>query len=769
MAGSDIPLAPTSKGDARLEWKWDTLFDTVVDIDLRLDRKSYIGAVDIKLNESSVKRAEILVDGKVSGEKHAESGKLIGGALVIPIGVYGSEVTIRFHADFQDVILDLPEIVGAYDDGAPVIIPSPKSAEFCDTVYKIKSITAENNDNDEEYASAFLADRIRELYQSSPIGEGIEIVFKKDESYENERYTAALNDGRITVTASTRLALLYGADTVLKCISADGVRGMNIDDKPSKRLRGFHFGLPHRDRLDFAKRLFKYVLLPMRYNVIFLEFAGGMRFDRRPEISEAWLKAAENSKKGLQPPLPHSDKVSRFSLLEKDDIRDLVAYARELGLEVVPEVQSLGHVQYLTYAYPEIAELEESKKKIDTRAEDARPDEFYAHCYCPSNEKSYEIIFDVIDEIIEVVNPREYVHIGHDEVYQIGICPKCRDKSPAELFAYHANRLHGYLKSKGLKTMMWSDMLQPPPVTTYLTYGAIDMIPKDIVMLDFIWYFNVEHNIEDNLIEKGFKVCAGNLYSSHYTRYRSRMLKDGMIGGEVSTWIIADEEKLGEYGKFWDIMYLSEMLWNTENYDERNRRTYTEMLAKFILPQTRDGVRNSFHGMEYTEDRLQISGAQDGIPHELLLVAESTTFAENNVTRVGKAYDRLVFEQSTLFPAPRINWKEQKVLGKYIITYEDGTSVDAVMRYVRCAMIYKRAYAEPYYQQYHRHFGYPGTWFSDPAIQAKNEAGEDISVLGYVWNNPHPQKVIDSIKYVRDEGDFCHLMLSGIRGIKYEK
>ena len=44
-----------------------------------------------------------------------------------------------------------------------------------------------------------------------------------------------------------------------------------------------------------------------------------------------------------------------------------------------------------------------------------------------------------------------------------------------------------------------------------------------------------------------------------------------------------------------------------------------------------------------------------------------------------------------------------------------------------------------------------------------------MTVLGYIWDNPHPEKVIDSIRYERDEGDYCHLMLSGIRGIKYAK
>ena len=71
-------------------------------------------------------------------------------------------------------------------------------------------------------------------------------------------------------------------------------------------------------------------------------------------------------------------------------------------------------------------------------------------------------------------------------------------------------------------------------------------------------------DIEDTFLPKGFKVAVGNLYSSHYPRFLSRIQKDGMIGGEVSMWLIADEQILAKNGKLWDIMYLSEMLWNTD-------------------------------------------------------------------------------------------------------------------------------------------------------------------------------------------------------------
>jgi len=139
------------------------------------------------------------------------------------------------------------------------------------------------------------------------------------------------------------------------------------------------------------------------------------------------------------------------------------------------------------------------------------------------NEKSYEIIYDLIDEIVEVVKPERYVHMGHDEIYEIGLCPRCKDKDHSDLYAKHVTRMHDYLKKKGLGMMIWSDMLQP--TERYLTPPAITKIPKDIVMLDFIWYFHFDIDMEDHILPHGFNVIMGNMYSSHYPRFESRIAK----------------------------------------------------------------------------------------------------------------------------------------------------------------------------------------------------------------------------------------------------
>lgn len=310
---------------------------------------------------------------------------------------------------------------------------------------------------------------------------------------------------------------------------------------------------------------------------------------------------------------------------------------------------------------------------------------------------------------------------------------------------------------------MWSDMIHPAPVRNYRTYTAIDKLPRDIIMLDFVWYFSPELDIEDNLLPIGYKIAVGNLYSSHYTRYKSRVTKKNMIGGEISTWLFVDEETFGNNGKIWDSIYLSEMLWNIENYEERNRRTYTEIIAKNVQPKMRDNLRARYNPSGYKATNIKLPRAKKA-PEELLALCPKAIMADGAEIEINANYDRLVFEHATLHTAPRIVWLPFTAFGNYVVTYEDGERVYVPLKYLENVMTYKSTYAEPMPNKYYRHNGYVGTWFADPVYHAKSEAGDDVTVLGFVWENPHPEKKIASVEYRRCEDEYCTLVLAGIKG-----
>lgn len=762
---SRLPFEPTSADGGRSTWKWSVLYESAIDVNITLADSCFIGALTADITSGSVKKLEIFVDGVLC---HTRAACALCGDTTLPVSAEGREITLRIHADVKDVTVGDITPLGMYEDETPFIWPTPKSLELKDGFVSVSGVSAAYGDADELAACAFLADRLAETFADPYDENGVPVTFIKLASpeYEGERYTVDVSEDGIVITAASRLALIYGADALMQTDSLDGFPIMTIDDKPVCSFRGFHIGLPAKNQIEFVKRLLTYVLIPMRYNTLIVEFAGGMRFDRRPEITEAWLRADENEKKGLQPLMPHSGMVAERGVLEKDDVRELVAFAKNLGIEFVPEVQSFGHVQWLTYAYPDVAELVDADSDVkDERVEDARPVGFYPHCYCPSNPKSYEIIFDVIDEIVEVTEP-DCVHIGHDEIYHIGLCPKCRTRKSDDLYAEDVNKLYDYITAKGKKVMMWSDHLHDKRPHTKYTAPAIDRIPKDILMLDFTWYFHLDEDIEAELTDHGFKVAIGNLYSSHFPRYNSRMSHEGMVGGQISCWVATNEKELADNGKFWDAAVVGQMLWSPDMYDRRMFSTYSAVISSVIQPKMREGIR----GIESPYGCYDLSlGVRGDMPPAAVAAVCDAAVVSDAEFDIGMQCKTIVFNHATVNAMPRIPWEPLATVGTYTINYEDGTTVAADIRYGGEIMRYDCSYAEPMPQQVYRHQGYVGTWYADPAIEAKAPDGTDVTICGFIWNNPAPEKKIKSISYKDADGSYAGLILESINIIGVEQ
>ena len=132
---------------------------------------------------------------------------------------------------------------------------------------------------------------------------------------------------------------------------------------------------------------------------------------------------------------------------------------------------------------------------------------------------------------------------------------------------------------------------------------------------------------------------------------------------------------------------------------------------------------------------------------------------------VGARYERLVFEHATVNSAPKIEWESPIVIGNYVVTYKDGSQVEIPVKYAENIMVYNTSYAEPMPQEYYRHNGYVGTWFTDPTHCGKSCTGEDITVGGFIWENPNPDKLIATVKYQPTEDDYCGIIIAAVKGL----
>ena len=380
---------------------------------------------------------------------------------------------------------------------------------------------------------------------------------------EAEGYLLQVGDGRAVIAGRDYRGTLYGVSSFAQLVHRWGkqslaVRKATVRDWPLLPVRWVHLYLPGRDQLALAERYFRDFLLRYKFNGIVLETGGGMRLDSHPEIGTGWRRTVAElyahgetiDKLGEGIPLGTANRfaaslhvgVGGGGYIEKDDVRRLAAAAERYGLEIVPEIQSLSHAYYLAVPHREIAE---------------DPDMTWPDSYCPSNPESYRILFDVMDEYIDVLKPRR-VHIGHDEWRAGAFCPRCRGKDTGELYADDVLKIQKHLAGKGIETWMWGDHFvdshnrfgkrwSEGGVVRYErpdTRSARDRLAAAGAALHVLNWSGEDGDATFKAL--GWPFVVGNFAGTEEKDWPGRVRRGGTLGGEVSSWGALEEFLLGK-------------------------------------------------------------------------------------------------------------------------------------------------------------------------------------------------------------------------------
>ncbi len=443
----------------------------------------------------------------------------------------------------------------------------------------------------------------------SEAGNG-EIRIRREEM-DPESFRLCIAENGVEITAGDMRGELYGLMTLFRRMERDRnavfVPVGEVCEAPYKKIRGVHLMPPTAGGIAEFKTLLD-VLSLLKINTIIIEVGGSMELTRHPRVNEAWkmfCRIVQEDFPGGPQNMQWAYKYWKDSphtlnaggeILTKDQMREIVEYAKHLGIDVIPEIQGLSHVYYLTLAYREIAE---------------DPNDVFPDTYCPMNEKSYEIYFDVAEEIIEVFKP-QMVSIGHDEVRSLGECDKCRGKSGHELLAYEINRLYDFYKKKNIRICMWGEKLMAPAKfhgrslggsgidrmdaqgrrwVLPATFEAIDKIPRDILMID--WLNMITSESQDDFTARNIDYVYGNVHGPLFGGWTERIKK--AKGAIVSTWCPPTEKALARDGLLLDIAYTAEMLWNADYTDD----AYAEYLRKTY--RTLEDIRCIFRKKQVTD------------------------------------------------------------------------------------------------------------------------------------------------------------------------
>ena len=732
------------------------VYDSGVDIAFRFSQPCFLDHVSIDL-EGNCEGAVVQVF--ADGQPVTIATPLVAGTNVVVPAWRSSGFTFRFRKEVGYVETASLEVVkrdyrsfkikDLHLYGAvhleDAVWPGPQEMDFPGGYLEnVTGVTAPRKEFAAENFSAKYTER-----SGKSLGKKGNIVFELDKTLEKEAFTIDVTKTGALLRGGTSRALLYASEKLLQLTEPDGrIRCVSIRDVPAFPIRGIHCSLPTREQMDFLRRMVKYVFMPMGYNTFFLEIRGTMEYKRHPEINAANCKNPEE-------------------VISQKEVAELCGYLRRYGMDVIPLVPSFGHIQFVSKAHPELGEKAEILQETASLLEaDKRANVKDYHTACPNHEGYFPLFFDLMEEVIDVVKPDGYVHIGHDEIYELGQCPLCKAEGGARVYAREVTAMHDFLAKKGYGTMMWSDMITEK---RYASTASIDLIPKDIICMPFTWYFHLaeEGDSEQPLVDHGFRYLIGNLYSSHFPRFSERRNNKGLLGGQVSFWSKCKEEVYGRNGKIYDLVYTADMLWNRD-YRDDFRRTYNEVVRS-ILPGLREELHND-RWIKREEVIREITCSDGAVPCELSGNFRSASIAapgSDAVIALDLEADRLHVVHATDYPAeeglPGLSTQLQ--MGSYILEYEDGSSHEEPLLQAYNLGCYRWAFGAPRRSSAYRHFGYSFTYPSK-GISLKTFDGQDATVWDYALDNPCPEKRIRSLRIRFDGINASKLLVFSVRAVR---
>ncbi|MFA6109416.1 MAG: family 20 glycosylhydrolase, partial [Candidatus Latescibacterota bacterium] len=238
--------------------------------------------------------------------------------------------------------------------------------------------------------------------------------------------------------------------------------------------------------------------------------------------------------------------------------RQFAAQCRQHGIRLVPQFQSLGHQSWAQHTFPLLTRYPE----LDLTP-GAFPDNQGLYCreWDPTNPRVNEIVFPLIDEIVEAFEA-DAVHVGMDEIFLLGSehSPNTKGKDPAALFARVVNEFHDhFVKEQGLELFLWGDRLIDGTTCPYGawesslngTAPAVDLIPKDIVICDWHYEPMRAYCSIPFFLAKGFRVLPSSWRNlegvAALAKYSYGRQHPGMIGHLFTTWSRPEPDSLMAY------------------------------------------------------------------------------------------------------------------------------------------------------------------------------------------------------------------------------
>ncbi|MFI2742120.1 family 20 glycosylhydrolase [Zhouia sp. PK063] len=481
------------------------------------------------------------------------------------------------------------------------------------------------------------------------------IVFKKDEKLPSENYDVTVTSDMVTITASHYNGFLYGLETILQLLppqieSQSKVSNVNwaipdvsIQDGPRFSWRGLMLDV---SRHFFGKDYVKEVINELAFhkmNKLHLHLVDdqGWRIEikKYPKLTTVGAYRVDQEDKPWNdretPKL--GEKATYGGFYTQNDIKEIVAYAKTKGVEVIPEIEMPAHVMSAIAAYPE---LSCSGDPIMVPSGGVWP---ITDIYCAGKESTFEFIENVLDEIMPLF-PSKYVHVGGDEATKTNWrkCPYCQKRikeeglaNVEELQSYFMKRIEKYIVAHGKKMIGWDEILEGglAPEATVMSWRGFNggweasKQGHDVVMTPTSYcYFDYYQGPQDS------EPSAFNSYTPLHKVYQFNPVIDSMsaaqkkhvLGGQANLW--AEQiptNSHSEYMIYPRIAALSEAVWSKEG--DKDWKDFSKRVQEQFK-------RYDFAGINYAKSAYAVmSHDSAAIANKKIVVKLTTEFPDSKI------------------------------------------------------------------------------------------------------------------------------------------
>ncbi len=497
------------------------------------------------------------------------------------------------------------------------IIPKPNSVEMAEGRFLLDTettITAPENLTSE---GAFLAD-----YLSKASGKMIAFNANKQGTIKlnldstlptNESYKIEITYDEIIISGKTSKAVFYGIQTIRQLVSTNfsdehTLPAAVIQDAPRFAYRGMHLDVSrHYFSTDFVKRYID--LLAMHKMNTFhwhLTEDQGWRIEIKqyPKLTE--IGAWRNGTIVGHYPGTENDNKKHGGFYTQEEVKEIVAYAAERHITVIPEIELPGHSSAAIAAYPFLScfpneptvikngMISETSKEAQANGQIKLVQEswgVYNDVYCAGKEETFTFVENVLEEVMALF-PSTYIHIGGDECPKGNWkkCPNCQKRKADEgiadeheLQSYFITRVEKFVNSKGKNIIGWDEILEgglAPNATVMSWRGnaggiAASRANHNVIMSPnshcYFDHYQSDNRDAEPLAIGGFlpleKVYAFDPIPEELEAEKHQYI----LGGQANLWTeYIPTESQAEYMLLPRMTALSEVLWTTKEHKDWN-------------------------------------------------------------------------------------------------------------------------------------------------------------------------------------------------------